>query len=78
MRVELAHQRLSFKTEHVVSVMYREQIIHRHRIDLLVAGVAIVEIKSVARLEPSHTSQLVSYLRATKRRARPRKQRPAR
>ena len=69
MRIELGHQGLSFKSEHVVTITYRDQILHGHRIDLIVEDVVIVELKSVARLEPIHTSQLVSYLRATKLRA---------
>lgn len=34
-----------------------------YRIDLLVNGVVIVEVKSVARLHPVHEAQLLSYLR---------------
>lgn len=38
------------------------------RIDLLVAGVVIVEIKSVDALAPVHTSQVLTYLRFSERR----------
>ena len=31
--------------------------------DLVVEGVIVVEIKSVARLEPVHSAQLISYLK---------------
>jgi GxxExxY protein len=34
-----------------------------YRIDLLVNGVMIVEVKSVAKLHPVHEAQLLSYLR---------------
>lgn len=34
-----------------------------YRIDLLVEGMVIVELKSVERLEPIHEAQLLSYLR---------------
>jgi GxxExxY protein len=33
------------------------------RMDLVVEGAIIVEIKSVARLEPVHAAQLISYLK---------------
>ena len=34
-----------------------------YRIDLLVDGAVIVEVKAVERLEPVHAAQLLSYLR---------------
>jgi GxxExxY protein len=69
MRIELGHQGLQFKSEHVVHIRYRNQLLHGHRIDLIVEGAVIVELKAVARFDPIHTSQLVSYLRATQLRA---------
>lgn len=36
------------------------------RIDLLVEGCLLVEIKSIERLNPAHTKQLLTYLRLTK------------
>lgn len=65
MVVELAHQGLAVQTEHRVEIKYRGQVVHVHRIDLLVEGQVIVELKAVARLEPVHQSQVVSYLAAT-------------
>jgi hypothetical protein len=69
MRIELKHQGLAFKSEHLVNITYRNEVLHGHRIDLVVEDGVIVELKSVARLEPIHTSQLVSYLRAATLRA---------
>ena len=37
----------------------------RHRVDLLVAGQVVVELKAVRSLEPVHASQLRTYLRIT-------------
>jgi GxxExxY protein len=34
-----------------------------YRIDLLVEGVVVVEVKAVEKLEPVHAAQLLSYLR---------------
>jgi len=36
-----------------------------YRIDLLVAGLVIVEIKSVEALAPIHEAQLLTYLKLT-------------
>jgi GxxExxY protein len=38
-----------------------------HRIDILVEGLVILELKSVTCLEPLHTSQLLTYLRISGR-----------
>lgn len=37
-----------------------------YRLDLLVDGQVIVEVKSVDRLEPVHEAQLISYLRLSR------------
>jgi GxxExxY protein len=47
-----------------ISVPYREISIDGQRIDLLVDRSVIVELKTVERLLPIHTAQLLSYLRA--------------
>ena len=39
-----------------------------YRIDLLVAGVVVVEVKSIDRLAPVHISQALTYLRFSERR----------
>jgi len=39
-----------------------------YRIDLLVAGSVVVEVKSIDGLAPVHTSQLLTYLRFSERR----------
>jgi GxxExxY protein len=37
-----------------------------YKIDVLVAGTVVVELKSVERLEPVHEAQLLTYLRLSK------------
>ncbi len=64
MCVELRHQGLAFSTEHFVEIKYRDEVIHGHRVDLVVEGQVILELKSVQRLDAIHSAQLVSYLRA--------------
>ena len=38
-----------------------------HRVDLVVEGLVVVELKSVESLEPIHDSQLLTYLRLSRR-----------
>ena len=65
LRVELRHQQLKFQSEHPVIIKYRDELLHSHRIDLIVEDQIIVEVKAVERLDRIHQSQVVSYLKAT-------------
>ena len=64
MCIELRHQGLGFTTEHAVHIEYRGEIIHGHRVDLLVEGLVVVELKAVERLDLVHKAQVLSYLKA--------------
>jgi GxxExxY protein len=66
MAIELDHRGLKFGREVPVSVKYRDQHLRIHRLDLVVDGKVLVELKSVERLDSVHQSQVVSYLRASK------------
>ncbi|MEX0977754.1 MAG: GxxExxY protein [Pirellulales bacterium] len=48
-----------------VDVVYKDHIIKGQRIDLLVAGEVVVEVKSVSKLPDVAVSQVLSYLKAT-------------
>jgi len=63
--VELKKQNISVATEVEVSVAYEGQIVGQYRLDLLVEGTIIVEVKVVEALSKVHYSQVRSYLRAT-------------
>ena len=64
MRVELAANEIPFKTEVLVPLVDRSlRLDIGHRIDLLVDGWLVVEVKAVERLAPVHTAQVITYLR---------------
>jgi GxxExxY protein len=67
MEIELAYREIEFDPQHQVKLYYRDQIVGFGEADLLVCGEVIVELKAVDKLAPVHSSQLLSYLRATKR-----------
>ena len=46
-------------------VVYKGKIIKGQRIDLLVEGEVVVEIKSISRLPEIAVAQTISYLKAT-------------
>ena len=62
-RLELAERGLPFESEKTFPVRYRGKVLCHHRIDLLVDGRLVIELKSVERLHPVHVAQVVSYLR---------------
>ena len=66
MCVELKARRLAFECEKAVEVSYRGELLGTHRIDLIVQGLLVVELKAVERLETVHRNQVVAYLRATR------------
>ena len=63
MHLELAASGLSYESERPISVRYRDADITGQRVDLIVEGAIVVELKSVVRLDDVHRAQLISYLR---------------
>ena len=56
---------LTYEVEKPVAVNYRGVSLTGQRVDLIVEGVVVVELKAVIRLDEIHRSQLISYLRTT-------------
>ena len=63
--IELDLAGLRFECEKRIVVPYKGKEIPGHRIDLIVEGCVIVELKAVPSLMRLHERQVVSYLRAT-------------
>ena len=63
--VELARRRIPFERQVAVSVRYSGVEVGTHRLDLLVAGKVVVELKATSDLSSVHQAQLSSYLKAT-------------
>src|SRR5687768_270090 len=63
--LELDYRGLKYECEKVVTVKYRQWEIPGHKVDLIVEGIVIVEIKAVPRLRDIHGAQLRAYLKAT-------------
>lgn len=63
--IELGLRGLPFRRQAEIDVNYKGHIIKGLRIDLLVAGEVIVELKSVTNLPEVATAQVLSYLKAT-------------
>ena len=63
---ELSNRGLEIQTQVELPVIYKNQRIEcGYRIDMLINGQIILEIKAVSQLEPIHQAQLLTYLRLT-------------
>jgi GxxExxY protein len=61
---ELTYQNVAFRREVPVPVVYRGVALDcAYRVDFLIEGVLVVEVKSTNGLLPVHTSQVLTYLR---------------
>ena len=63
--VELENRNIAFEAQKEIEIVYKEQKLGKYRLDLLVEGKIIVELKAVASLNDLFKQQLLSYLRAT-------------
>jgi GxxExxY protein len=62
--IELAAAGLAFERQKLLPVFYREHLIGEHRLDFVVEGNVIVELKAISALEDIHFAIVRSYLKA--------------
>jgi GxxExxY protein len=62
-RMELEARDIRVEAEKVIPVHYRGRLLCNQRLDLLVDGRVVLEIKSVDALHPIHMAQVLNYLR---------------
>lgn len=63
--IELEAMGLKYARQFPVKLIYRDKPIGEHRLDLLVEGKIVVELKAVVDFEPIHFAITRSYLKAT-------------
>jgi len=63
--VEFALSGIQFIRQHPVPLFYRDHQIGEHRLDFLVEGKIVVELKAISELEDIHFPIGRSYLKAT-------------
>ena len=62
-RIELNAAGIHFECEKVIPVTYRGEFLCEQRLDFVVGGALILEVKSVEHLIPVHDAQLLNYMR---------------
>ncbi len=63
--VELEMRGLSVERQVPIGVNYKGRVVGEGRLDLLVGGNLVVELKAVEALQRIHTAQAISYMKAT-------------
>lgn len=61
----LESRNLAYEKERSIRVTYRGVEIPGQRVDFIVEGLIVLEIKAVARIDQVHRAQLISYLKTT-------------
>ena len=62
---ELSRMGVAFDRQKAFSVTYKKHVVGEGRIDLLVNGILVVELKAIEKMQPVHRAQVISYLKAT-------------
>lgn len=66
LQVEFAQRGIPFESEKEITLLYCGKKIGRHRLDLMIDGSLVIELKTVEVLHKKHYAQVRSYLKATK------------
>jgi GxxExxY protein len=66
--IELASRGLPYARQVPIEVFYKSRPLGEFRLDLVIAGQLIVELKAVPDMLPIYPAQLLAYLRASDRR----------
>jgi len=64
--VELDYQGIPYERQKTVNIPYRGKSIGEHRLDLLVGGKVVVELKAIKTLEDIHFAIVRSYMKTIK------------
>lgn len=68
LRQEFINCKINFESQKQIKVNYKDVELGLQQIDFLIEGELILEIKAVSQINSVHTAQLISYLKAIKRR----------
>jgi GxxExxY protein len=65
LKVALRHRGIAYESQKEVTVLFEREEVGVHRLDLLVGGQIVLELKAIKALEDVHFAQVKSYLKAT-------------
>jgi GxxExxY protein len=64
--IELRHRGIQFQREVPVTLFYRGEVVGEGRLDFLIEGKVIVDLKAAESIAPAFVIQMISYLKITK------------
>jgi GxxExxY protein len=67
LEIEMAARSIPFERKKRIEIFYKGQLVGKGQLDLLVAGILVVELKTVETIAPIHQAQVISYLKALDR-----------
>lgn len=67
LQIELEFRGIESERESPMKVHYRDKVVGDFRVDLLVVGTIVVEVKTADRIAKPHEKQMLNYLRASRR-----------
>jgi len=62
---EFVRREIPFDRQYSFAVLYKQHQVGEGRLDFMVGGKVVVELKAVDKMSPIYTAQVISYLRAT-------------
>jgi len=64
LKIELQDQGFKVQEEYPIQIKWKNRIIGKQKLDLLIDNQIILELKAQGKIEPIHFQQLLSYLKA--------------
>jgi GxxExxY protein len=63
--IELGLRGIPFQRQHAIALTYKNELVGEARLDFLIGGKLILELKAVDSIHPIHHAQVLNYLKAT-------------
>jgi GxxExxY protein len=64
--IELGLRGIPFQRQHPIALTYKNELVGEARLDFLIGGKLILELKAVDAIHPIHHAQVLNYLKATR------------
>ena len=63
--IELGLRGIPFQRQHPIALTYKNELVGEARLDFLIGGKLILELKAVDAIHPIHHAKVLNYLKAT-------------
>jgi len=63
---EFDSRKIKYERQKEIGIFYKEEQVGTHRLDFVVEGKVVLEIKSIERFDEVHRAQVISYCKASR------------